>query len=222
MGMIPTFAALLVSFASSSDFTLAANRAKEALVPPTLDSRAVPAPSFASPPRPDRAKDTLSRWDGAGWQFAAGTGSGALGAVLGGFSGVVVARILIQDDEGWGGLGAILMGGLLGAGLGGTTATAFSVKLTSSSTYPTRSLLPAWAGSVVGGIGGALLVKLAADQSPEDVEWGIWPGFATIVTCSSLGAVLLDRISAAPAPRVSVSLWSPRPGLTGARAGLAF
>lgn len=168
----------------------------------------------------DRTDNTASRWDGAGGQFLAGTAGGAIGAVGGGFVGGAIAGSMIGDDGGWGALGALLFGVGLGAGVGGTVMTATFVKLASPDAYPSRSIWPAWFGSVLGVVAGGVLVGQVASSS-NGTDWGIWPAIGTLVVSSSAGAVLLDRAVASPAS-FSVAPWSPRPGMQGARVGLAF
>lgn len=169
---------------------------------------------------PDRAGGVPSRWDGAGGQFLAGTAGGAIGVLGGGFIGGMIAAAGVRDDESWGALGAVLFGVSLGAATGGTILTATFVKLASPDAYPSRGILPAWSGSVLGVVAGGVLVGQIARLS-NDVDWGIWPAIGTLVVSSSAGAVLLDRAVASPAS-FSVAPWSPRPGMQGARVGLAF
>lgn len=169
---------------------------------------------------PDRAEGVPSRWDGAGGQFLAGTAGGAIGAVGGGFMGGAIAGAMVRDDGGWGALGALLFGIGIGAGVGGTAMTATFVKMASSDAYPSRSIWPAWGGSVLGVVAGGVLVAQVASSS-NGTDWGIWPAIGTIVVCSSTGAVLLDRAVASPTS-FSVVPWSPRPGMQGAHVRLAF
>jgi hypothetical protein len=176
-----------------------------------------PLPSSGSrePLAPDFHPASESRWDCAGRQSIAGIGGGALGTVLGGVAGLAVGGALAGNNrQDLSGLGMILFGGVVGAGLGGTTGTALAVDLSSPDGFRSRGMLPAWGGSLLGVLAGAAVVAVVADHSPEDVKWGPWPGIVTILTTSSLGAVVVDRL-AAREPSISLGPWIPegRPGL---------
>jgi hypothetical protein len=176
---------------------------------------------IARTPSPPFPSDVPSRWDGAGLQWLAGTAGGAVGALGGGLLGGLVGAGMGSGSEGFGQLGALLLGAAVGGTVGGVTLEALSVKLASSDAYPSRSAVPAAVGSVMGIAVGILVVNRVAASSPTHVDWGVWPGFATIVGCSSLGAVLFDRVVAVPRS-VSLAPWSPLPGANGMRISLAF
>lgn len=126
-----------------------------------------------------------------------------------------------SGSDGWGQLGDILLGAAVGGTVGGVALEVVGVKLASSDAYPSRGMAPAVAGSVMGIAAGFIVVNSVAAASPTHVDWGFWPGFATIVGCSSLSAVLFDRAFAMPRS-MSLAAWSPRPGLEGAKLSLAF
>jgi hypothetical protein len=121
---------------------------------------------------------------------------------------------IIQDWE-----AVTLLGAAIGSGVGEIYLTGSFVHATSSPDYPSVGKGPAVLGSLLGSIGGIAL--LAAVPGITDHDWGVFTGYATVLGCSSLGAVLVDRMSAVPA-QVSVSAWLPRPGVSGARLNFVF
>lgn len=168
-----------------------------------------------------------SPWAGADRQFLAGFAGGAMGsaggAIAGGFAGLILGHAIYGSDNGDGWLpdwfGVAILGGMIGSATGGIYTTSAFVEWASSPDYPTRGKGPALLGSFLGCIGGGVLLGVFPGITSN--EAGFWTGYATLLATSSLGAVLLDRASAAPA-QVSVVPWLPRPGFTGARVGLAF
>lgn len=181
-----------------------------------------------------------SRWENVGSQFLAGTAGGAVGTIGGTFVGAlgggIVGGLLFgtgpnndDDDDGdEGGLvsispqaGSIIIGGLIGAVLGGPAGTAFMVERASPNQCPSRGMLPAFFGSVLGAGGSIAVIGYMGVTGNSDYQWGLVSGSLFVLGSSSLGAVLLDRAVASPAS-FSVAPWSPRPGMQGARVGLAF
>lgn len=179
-----------------------------------------------------------SRWENVGGQFLAGTAGGVVGTIGGGLVGVVGGGVVgvalfgtgsEDDDDGdEGGLVSIspqavsmVIGGLIGAALGGSAGTAFMVERVSPSQYPSRGMLPAFFGSVLGAGGSIAVMGYMGQTGVSDFQWGFASGTLFVLGSSSLGAVLLDRAVASPAS-FSVAPWSPRPGMQGARVGLAF
>ena len=212
--MLPLLAAILI--ASSTDTTL----------PAGSDVRIPTAAALESSDSPDDTP-TASPWDGAERQFVAGIAGGALGsaggAILGGAAGMLLGKAIYGSDDGGGWFpdwfGVAILGGMIGSATGGIYTTSAFVEWASSPDYPTRGKGPALLGSFLGCIGGGVLLGVFPGITSN--EAGFWTGYATLLATSSLGAVLLDRASAAPA-QVSVVPWLPRPGFTGARVGLAF
>jgi len=208
--------------------------ASNSTVPSEGTIRIPTAMALALTHEPDDRPET-SPWDGSGRQFAAGFVGGALGsaggAVVGGLAGAMLGMMIygseedknVQDEElfyntpQWAGLA--LFGGAIGTLSGGMYCTGWLVEKSSSREYPTRGKGPAIMGSFVGLIGGVALI--ASVPAITDNPGGFWTGYATLLACSSLGAVFLDRSAAVPA-QVSVGPWLPRPGFAGMRVGLAF
>lgn len=188
---------------------------------PTWTQAPSPTARLANASSPPLSSTAPSRWDGAGTQWLAGSAGGAAGALGGGLLGGLIGAGMSSGSDGLGQLGAVLLGAVVGGSVGGVSLEVASIRWASSDAYPTRNVVPAAIGSVLGIAAGILVIHRVAAASPTYVDWGIWPGFATIIGCSSLGAVLIDRVAATPRS-VSVSPWLPHPGFSGAVASLAF
>ena len=113
--------------------------------------------------------------------------------------------------------GAAILGGVIGSSVGGVVLTGTFVKFASADNFRSSGSGSAMVGSLLGAGGGLVIVA----TTQESVDWSFWPGFATVILGSSLGAVVFDRNAAVPSD-LGIAPWSPRPGLNGAQLSLKF
>ncbi len=170
------------------------------------------------------ATSDSGRWSRSGSQFLSGAGYGLLGSYLGAVTGAVAGLVWLGVREPSGDetcdrhcdLGAVfvvLVSSGIGSVLGWPIGAGYGVSTSAPARHPSRGILPGVLGATLGTAGGMALGLAAGDQ--DVFSLGVLFG-------APAGALLVDRLFARDPNSVSVAPWSPRPGMQGARVGLAF
>lgn len=190
----------------------------------------LPASPYSSAGFTDReANERSSRWKGAAGQIVPGLTGGLVGSMVGGLVGAGLG-LMVGGAAGGGTqsdpdkdppllsnpLASALFGMVVGAGIGEGLGTGLLVHLAADPDRPSRGVLLPMLGGVVGFAGGAYAVYKATETDPGGSI--VLGGIAG----STIGAIVLDRLTSRDWRDVHVSAWSPRRGAEGLKVSLAF